>query len=178
MKTSLKILTSSLTAFGFFSFKVLFPISTFAHCPLCVAGAAVGLSLSRWIGVDDSITGVWLAALLGAISFWSYGYLVRKIKIGHSFLLKPLLYIVFFAATIWSFYYFNLVVRMGTLFGIDKLIFGMVAGGVVFYLTDIANELIYKIVGKSLFRYQRIILSLGMMIVMSLTIYILISYFI
>ncbi len=47
----------------------LFTPLALAHCPLCVAGAAAGVTLTRWVGVDDSITGVWLAAFLGAIDY-------------------------------------------------------------------------------------------------------------
>lgn len=156
---------------------IFVPSPVLAHCPLCVAGAAVGLSLSRWIGVDDSITGLWLAALLGAISFWSYGAIARKLKIKYVALLKSVIYIAVFAATIWSFYKFNLVVRMGTIYGIDKLTFGMVAGGAAFYIIDIVNNLVYKTAGKSLFPYQRIVFSLGTILILSIADYVLISYY-
>ena len=55
-----------------FTFSFLILSEAKAHCPLCAAGAAVGITLTRWIGIDDSITGVWIAALLGSMSFWFY----------------------------------------------------------------------------------------------------------
>jgi len=149
-----------------------------AHCPLCVAGAGVGLSLSRWIGLDDSIAGLWLATFLGAISLWSYLFLVKKLNKGPMVWLKPTLYLAIFASTLWSFYKFNLVIRMEKMYGLDKLTFGIVAGGIAFYLVDIINDLIIKIRGKSLFPYQRIVLSLGTMLVLSVILYILIGYYI
>ena len=39
------------------------PSAVYAHCPLCVAGAAAGITLTRWIGVDDLITGIWIGGL-------------------------------------------------------------------------------------------------------------------
>lgn len=155
-----------------------FPPVALAHCPLCVAGAAAGITLSRYIGVDDSITGLWMAAFLGAISFWSYSALVRKIKKPDWIILKPALYLAVFASTLWSFYRFNLVVTMEKMYGLDKLTFGIIAGGVAFYLTDFVNDLIIKIHGKSLFPYQRIVFSLGVILALSVIDYILIGYYI
>lgn len=156
---------------------LIFPSVIYAHCPLCVAGAVAGLSLSRWIGVDDSITGLWLGALLGAISFWSYSFIVRKIKKPDWLFLKPTIYTAVFASTLWSFYKFNLVIRMEKMYGLDKLTFGIVAGGVAFYLIDVLNDLIMKVHGKSLFPYQRMIFSLGVILALSVIDYILIGYY-
>lgn len=157
---------------------LLFPAVTYAHCPLCVAGAGVGLTLSRWIGLDDSITGLWLAAFLGATSFWSYSLLVKKFNRGRIAWLKPALYLIIFASTLWSFYKFNLVIRMEKMFGFDKLTFGIIVGGVAFYLIEIVNNLIIKIHGKTLFPYQRIVFSLGTILGLSIIDDILIGYYI
>ena len=72
----MKILIS--TAIGMLSIFA-FAKPAFAHCPLCVAGAGAGLSLSRFLGINDAITGVWMAAFTGAIAFWSAN--IIKIKI-------------------------------------------------------------------------------------------------
>lgn len=170
---------------GFLS-PLFFASTAFAHCPLCVAGAGVGLSLSRFLGIDDSITGVWLAALLGAVSFWTDSYLSRKRKIPF---LQPALYLVFFGTTVWSFYALNdyaiekfqfylINPHAGKIFGVDKLTFGLVSGGLLFYLIDVIDDWIIKKSGKVFFPYQRIIISLGSMLVLSLGIYLLINYYI
>ena len=145
-----------------------FPKVAFAHCPLCVAGAAAGVTLTRWVGVDDSITGVWLAAFLGAMSLWTYTFVRRKFDKPW---LKPAIYILFFAATIWSFYKFQLVIRMSQIFGFDKLTFGMLTGGALFFFVDGLKL-------KHRFNYQKIVVSLGSMVLLSLVIFILINYFI
>lgn len=145
-----------------------------AHCPLCVAGAAIGITLTRWIGVDDSITGVWVAALMGAMSFWFYSWLIgKKIKQVEKYkvVLKPLIYILVFASTLWSFYKFQLIIRMTQIFGFDKLTFGMLTGGILFYLIDMIKL-------KHYFNYQKIVISLGSMTILSLLIYILINFFV
>src|SRR3989304_774758 len=160
---------------GLIAFLVNAPVAL-AHCPLCVAGAGAGLTLSRLLGIDDSITGVWLAAFLGAVSFWTETALIKDKEL--KLTLRPLIYIGIFLATIWSFYKFNLIVKHGDIFGMDKLTFGMLVGGVGFYLVDIVDDLIIKKKGKVFFPYQRIIVSLGTMLLLSLGIYILINYYI
>jgi len=141
----------------------------------------VGLTLTRWVGVDDSITGLWLAAFLGAISFWTYSSLLKKKlpeKIVKNHFLRPLIYIGIFGLTLWSFYKFNLVIKHGDIFGIHKLTFGMLVGGVSFYLVDLLDDYLIKKKGKVFFPYQRIVVSLGSIFILSLGLYVLINYFI
>ncbi len=149
-----------------------------AHCPLCVAGAAAGITLTRWIGVDDSITGIWIGAFLGASSFWLLRILGQKNKIFFNRFIGFIVYVFIFVVTLWSFYKFNLVGKMGDVFGFDKLTFGMVVGALVFYLVDILNGFIKKKNGKSLFPYQSMVFSLSSIVFTSLGMYVLINYYI
>lgn len=167
-----KIVAFALALVGLLSFAP----ATLAHCPLCVAGAGAGLTLSRLLGIDDSITGVWIAALLGAMAFWTETALIKDKEL--KLTLRPLIYIGIFIATIWSFYKFNLVVKHGDIFGLHKLTFGMIVGGILFYLVDVIDDLLIKKYGKVFFPYQRIIVSLGTMLLTSIGIYILINYYI
>lgn len=150
------------------------PVS--AHCPLCVAGAGIGLSLARVFGVDDSITGVWVAALLGASSFYFSTFTLRKIKFPFK---KTIIYLLIFGSTLWSFYKFNLVdLHTGDIFGIHKLTFGVISGAIIFYLTDIIDGFLIKKHSGVFFPYQRVIASFGSMLYLSMFNYILINYFI
>lgn len=148
-----------------------------AHCPLCVAGAGAGLTLSRLLGVDDSITGIWLGGFIGATAFWTQKIAGKKIALFLERFPGLLIYVLFFTTTIWSFYKFNLIVRHGDIFGFDKLPFGTVLGGSVFYLSDYLNLFIKKKSGV-LFAYQSIVVNLSLLAVASLVIYILINYYI
>ena len=157
---------------------LLVPSIVQAHCPLCVAGAGVGLTLSRWVGVDDSITGLWTGAFLGAMSLWLYSSLIKRINKQNSIWLKPAIYILIFVSSIWSFYKFNLVLKMGRMFGLDKLTFGIIAGGITFYLVDEVNNLIIRIKGKTFFPHQRIAVGLGSILLLSFLVYYLIGYYV
>ena len=167
---------------------IFFPAAAYAHCPLCVGGAAVGLSVARFLGIDDAITGVWLAALIGAISFWFDSWLAKKTKVQPN-ILRPATYIAFFGLTILSFYAFNdyMISKLrfylinphaGQIFGVDKLTFGVASGGALFYLVDALDNYIIRKNGRVYFPYQRIVVSLGSILVLSIGLYILINYFI
>lgn len=153
----------------------VFTSVSYAHCPLCVAGAGVGLSISRFIGIDDSIFGLWMAAFLGALALWFSNSIKRKFFPFQS----DLIYILFFVVTLLSFYKFGLINEHNGLIGnMPKLTFGVILGGIVFYLVDKLNGLIRKVKGKVLFAYQPIVFSLGAILLLSFLIYILINFFI
>lgn len=176
MKKILLLITLFALLIFHFSFSSARPV--FAHCPLCVAGAAAGITLTRWVGVDDSITGVWIGALLGATSFWLLRALGQRNKIFFNRFISALVYIFIFVTTIWSFYTFNLVGKMDDIYGFDKLTFGMILGALVFYLVDNLSVYIKRKNGKSLFPYQSMVFSLGSMFLASVGLYILLNYYI
>jgi len=160
------------------TYFLLLPRVVFAHCPLCVAGAAAGITLTRWVGVDDSITGIWIGAFLGATAFWLLSLLGQRNKIFFNRFVGLGIYILVFVTTLWSFYKFKLIIRMDNIFGLDKLTFGMILGSAVFYLVDIVNVFLKRKNGKSLFPYQSMVFSLGSILLASIATYILINYYI
>ncbi len=137
-----KLTTTLLVIFLLFTIhQTLITREVLAHCPLCVAGTGAGLALSRWLGIDDSITGVWIAAFLGATSLW----FANTVKKKYLPLQNLVIYIGVFGATLWSFYAFNLIdEHAGLIMGIPKLTFGIVTGGIVFSLVEAGNTLIKK----------------------------------
>lgn len=186
----LKLKVSLFLVFLLFALSFSFFARTaVAHCPLCVGGAAVGLSVARYFGIDDSITGVWLAALLGALSFWGERPLAKRISSkGFKKVVRPSLYLAIFASTIWSFYAFNdyttevfkfylLNLHAGTIAGLPKVVFGIVAGGVLFYLVDMFDDALIKRNGKVYFPYQRVVVTLGSMLIFSLGLYSVLNFY-
>ena len=171
-----KIITFFFTLLALFTIHYsLITSEVLAHCPLCTAGAGAGLALSRWLGIDDSISGVWIAAFLGASALWGANSLKKKYIPFQS----HIIYWVVIATTIWSFYAFKLAdTHAGLIMGIPKVIFGMGAGSLVFYLVDFLNSYIRKVKGKVLFAYQPIVFSLGAMVIVSASIFIFINYYI
>ncbi len=167
--------------FSGFAFLFLFFATkgeVLAHCPLCVAAAGAGLTLSDALGIDDSITGIWLGAFIGATSLYTQRLLSSRWQWVLKRWVGTLISLAFVFLTILSFYRFNLVVRHGDIFGFDKLPFGMVLGVGVFLAMDYFNNLIKTKNGKALFPYQSIVLSFFAITLASFLVYILINFYI
>lgn len=58
------------------------PAKSFAFvpliCDLCTVGVVAGLAVSRYLGVDDSVVGVWVGAVVVALIAMTNAYLEKK----------------------------------------------------------------------------------------------------
>src|SRR3972149_8560098 len=54
------------------------PSAAYAMCPVCTVAVAAGIGLSRWLGVDDTITGLWIGGLIVALIWWTINWLNKK----------------------------------------------------------------------------------------------------
>lgn len=67
-----------LAALAFFAI----PAKSFAFvpliCDLCTVGVVAGLAISRYFGVDDSVVGVWVGAVVVALIAMTNAYLEKK----------------------------------------------------------------------------------------------------
>ncbi len=138
-------------------------------CPICSVGIIVSLGLSRWLKVDDSITGVWLGALLLALSFWTLNWIFRK-KTG-----KPLIFLPFIIGAYWliSFaplYATGIISNTNclTFFGMNRLVFGSLLGIALAGLAIFIDKFLRRQrQGKALFPYQKVIIPLGILLIAS-----------
>lgn len=153
-----------------------------AMCPLCVAGAAVGLSLARYYGLDDTVTGLWLGALVVSTALWItilIRNMMRKRKIRFIPFQDVIVFIGIAAATIVPFYsagFFNGMTGMtDTIFGINKLVIGVVIGSIITFFGPPLSNFI-KRRRKSVFPYQTILLTLGLLAAFSLLFWYLTKY--
>ena len=54
--------------------------SAHAHCPLCTGAAVAGVELARVTGLDDSIVGILLGAVIVSSALWFNKWLKKKIN--------------------------------------------------------------------------------------------------
>jgi hypothetical protein len=159
--------------FFLFVFAFIFlPKKALAVCPLCAIAAAGGLEISRLLGIDDLITGVWIGGLIVSLGLWMADWFKKKNW------LKPLMrelisLSIFYLLTIPFLFSFRLVGIPGnTFFGIDKVIFGVVIGSAVFFAGVFVDHLIRKCNhGKVLFFYQKVLIPVGLLALVSLIFY-------
>lgn len=136
-------------------------------CPICTIAVGAGLGFSRALGIDDAVTGLWVGALLLSLSLWTIDWFNRK---NIHFLFRKILILVFYyAIVIWPLYHWNYMGIAGnTLLGMDKVLFGIIAGTIIFALSIFSNNYLKKHnEGKVLLPYQKVLVPLAFLIVVS-----------
>jgi len=142
-----------------------------AVCPLCVVAVGAGLGLSRWFGVDDVITSMWIGALLYSLSMWTISWLEKK---GWAFKLYRLAsFLFYYLLTLVPLYYYQIIGHpYNQIFGIDKIIFGAALGTIIFFASYQLHLYLKKRNGdKVFFNYQKVIIPVSVLFIISLIIY-------
>ncbi|MFH0912081.1 MAG: hypothetical protein V1807_00225 [Patescibacteria group bacterium] len=158
----------------FLSWGVALPAQ--AVCPVCTGAVIVGLGISRWLGVDDSITGLWIGGVLAMVTLWTINWL-KKREI--NWLLKwwPL-----GKLTVWLGYavflfgglylYGSFGHPLNQLWGIDKLLLGMSIGvGATYGIVNLYYWLKRRNNNRSYFPFQRTMMTLTGLIILSVIFY-------
>lgn len=140
-------------------------------CPVCVVAIGAGLGFSRWLGVDDLITSVWIGAGLLTLTIWTLHWLYKK---NWNFRFSGIVAFVFYyVLTFVPLYWVGIVGHpLNTIFGIDKILFGTIVGTIVLaaglYLN---NFLKIKNNGKQFFNYQKVVVPILALILISIIFY-------
>jgi len=142
-----------------------------AHCPLCTAATIVGVGVTRSLGWDDSIVGVFVGAMIVSSALWVNNIFKKRNIGGNVFLRISSITVATFVLTILSFYYAGLFGPANTyrIFGMEKIIFGTISGAVVSFVAFFtSNEVKRRNDGKVLFDYQTIALTFGVLMLNAL----------
>jgi len=159
-----KIILASLLSLPLFP---LLAVKTYAVCPVCTVAVVAGLGLSRYLGIDDTISGVWIGGLILSVSFWLSNWLKKKnINIHYLtliaiFITYLLIFIPLQAAGITGH-------PLNKLWGIDKLFLGSIMGSAVFLIGVVADKIQRKIKGKQFFPFQKVVFPVLSLIIMSI----------
>lgn len=142
-----------------------------AVCPVCIVAVSTGLGLSRWLGVDDVISSIWIGALLASTSIWTLTWL--KLKNWDFKYSKFVIPVSFYLLTLVPLYYAEVIGHpLNKIFGIDRIIFGTVLGTVVFLVgVWLNNFLKEKNQGKQFFSYQKVVVPFLVLLAVSLLIF-------
>lgn len=171
MNKSLKIL------FGFFVVMIstfLFPPTAKAVCPVCTAVVVGGLGLSRFLGIDDTVSGIWVGGLLLSLSFWLTDWIRKKgwLKKLNDNLLLFITALTFYLITFIPMILTNFIGHPANkIWGIDKLIFGTAIGSVAFLLGFYLDKKQRKIYGKQFFQFQKVAFPVLLLIISSVALY-------
>jgi hypothetical protein len=147
-----------------------------AVCPICVVAVGAGLGLSRWLGVDDVVSSIWIGALLAAMVLWTLIWFEKR-KWVFPFD-KAVVILAYYLLTFVPLYYAGILGHpLNKILGTDKIIFGITIGSVAFMLSHWFNlYLKQKNHGKVFFNYQKVVIPVVILLITSLTFYLLILW--
>lgn len=150
--------------------SIFLPIKALAFCPLCVVTTGTFLGIFRWLGVDDTIIGLWLGGFILSISMVFNNFLIKKGKRIRFQLVLILLVFYGFAAL--SLYQFGALTSYNKIFGIDKIFFGMILGSLLLLLSPQLDKILRKQnQGKIFISHQKMLIAISLLIIFSLSLY-------
>lgn len=152
---------------------MLWALPAKAVCPVCTVAVIGGLGLSRWFGIDDTVTGIWAGAVTASFTLWTVNWLNKKnIKFyGRKILVAAFWY----GLTFVPLHFMDIIGHpLNKLWGVDKFILGVVIGSIIFSATAILYEYLKKKNnGKAHFPFERVVIP-----VVALALFSAIFYFI
>jgi len=140
-------------------------------CPVCTIAVGAGVGLCRYLGIDDLISGTWIGGLIVSLIFWTIDWLNKR-EI-HFLFRKILVSVFFYFIVITPLYWLGIMGHPENKFwGIDKLLFGIISGSLAFILSVLFhNFLIKKNQGKVFFYFQKVVIPISFLVILSLIFY-------
>jgi hypothetical protein len=144
-----------------------------AVCPVCTIAVGAGVGLSREIGVDDSITGLWVGAFVVSLIAWTLNWLKGKnINFKGKEVITIFSYYVFVIVPL----YFSGMIKnpLHTICacGLDKLLLSIIVGSFAFWF---ASEWYIQLKknnnDKAYFPYQKVAMPLVLLLLLSFIFY-------
>lgn len=144
-----------------------------AVCPVCVVAVGVGVGLTRSLGIDDTISGLWIGALMMSLVLWTVSWARKKwpnLKPALAMLCSIAFY--FLIGVLPLFFIKSINHPLNTYLGFNKLFLGMSVGVVVFILATILHLRLKKLNHhKSFFPFQRVAIPLIILLGFSIVFY-------
>ncbi|MBU2595382.1 hypothetical protein KJ713_00940 [Patescibacteria group bacterium] len=146
-------------------------VKVYAVCPVCTVAVAAGVGLARWLKIDDTITGLWIGGLTVSLIMWTNSYLSKK-KINF-FGRKIIVFLVYYALIVLPLYFTNIMGHpLNKIWGVDKLALGIIIGSILFYVgASWYHYLKMKNNGHAYFPFQKVVMPIGPLIIMSTIFY-------
>ena len=144
--------------------------SVFAVCPLCTIAVGAGIGLAEYLGIDDTITGLWVGGLIVSLIIWTITWFnKKKFHFKGRIILTTILY---YLVIIVPLYPAGIIGSpINKLWGIDRLILGVAIGSVAFVLGTLSYTLIKRHRGKANFYFQKVAMPVAPLIILSIIFY-------
>ncbi len=140
-------------------------------CPICTIAVGAGIGFSRWLGIDDTITGLWIGGLFVSLTGWTINWLRKKQWTFKGMpIITTLAYLVLIIVPL---FWMGLIGHpLNVLWGIDKLVLGIVLGTFFFVAgATLHGELKKGHGGTSYFPFQKVVFPVAPLILASILFY-------
>ena len=127
-----------------------------AVCPVCTFAVTTGVGLSRWLGVDDTISGLWIGGVIVSMILWTLSWMEAH---AIHFKLKGLITtIAYYLLVCLPLYAAGMIdAPRNRLFGFDKLALGIIIGSLAFYAGAWSYERLRQMnKGRAYFPFQKV----------------------
>lgn len=162
-----------LSVLGVFGLSLLFAKKALAMCPICTVAVGAGIGFSRWLGIDDTITGLWVGGLTVSMITWTLDWLSRK---NYNFRYKNEITILgYYLLIVVPLYFMGLIANpANAIFGdwLDKMLLGTILGSLGFWFAaEWYGDLKKKNGGKAYFPFQKVVMPVGTLLILSIIFY-------
>ena len=141
-------------------------------CPVCTVTVIAGLGISRLLGIDDLITSLWIGGFILSFSFITIAWIGKKWpKLKSKYYYFPTFILMYLFVLVPLILNHTIGIIRNTIWGIDKIVFGIIAGSLVFIIGIWADKKVRKIKGKQLFIYQKVVFPVLALIILSFVFY-------
>jgi hypothetical protein len=150
---------------------LLIPVKAMAVCPVCTVAVGAGVGLSRWLGIDDTISGLWIGGVILSVSIWLVTWLDKK---NINFMFRdPVSFAAMYGLTLIPLYYTGMFTDpFNMIWGMNKLLLGIVLGTVLFMGALFMDKFLRsKNEGKVFVPFQKVILPVGLLLIGSIVFY-------
>lgn len=149
----------------------LFALPALAICPVCTVAVAGGVGLSRYFGIDDSVTGLWIGGLTVSMILWTLDWMERK---GYRFRFdRSIVWIGYWVMIVLPLYLNDIFFHpFNRLWGMDKLLLGILVGAAALFSGGTFHfRAKRKNGGKVYFPFQKVVFAIAPLIVLSAVFY-------
>ena len=139
-----------------------------AVCPVCTIAVASGVGFSRYLGIDDTISGLWIGGLTVSMIAWTINWFDKK---KFNFRGRNILTIIaYIALIIVPLYFYGLLDNSAScVCGVNKLLLGITNGSIGFWFgAEFYSYLKAKNNGRAHFPFEKVIMPLATLIILSL----------
>jgi hypothetical protein len=137
-------------------------------CPVCTVTVVAGLGLSRFLGIDDLLTSIWIGGFILSFSFVMTEWVKKKWpKFNPKYYYLPMFILMYLFVLVPFKMNGTIGLSGNTLWGMDKIVLGIIIGSIVFMIGVAADKLQRKKYEKIFFPYQKVIFPVAALLISS-----------